>query len=1232
MRKRGFRCLCILLIAVSGCLAQTGSGTIQGTVKDSTGAVVPVAKVTIVHAATGGHYNTLTNESGFYLFPSIQVGEYQLSVESAGMEPWKGGLNLLAGQTAAVDPVLKTAGTATTVTVAGDVTPLVTTTNPTVATVVEHERIEQLPLNGRNITTLLYMTVPGLESGSVPRNYGLRYATEMLQDGALLENREWQSIPARPPGLDTIAEFRAETLNSSAKMNRPGTFILTTRSGTNEVHGSLFETTRNSAIGVARARTDFFTKPPHLARNEFGGSFGGPVYIPKAYNGRNKTFFFSSYEGYQLRQSNTRNTAVPTAAMRQGDFSGLVDSQGRRYTLYDPLTTRSTAENWARLPFINNQIPIARESPLAKYLYSITPFPTTADNPLVTSNFFGPGFAQTRQYTITTKIDHRLSDKDHLSFRASHNPAYTAQTSNPYDSSPTTLDKKANANVDDQQNDTGIVNWTHTFSPTFFGESLLTVSRDYRGQKPYTGSAEIASTLGLPNPFNGIGFPRIPYSMTTTAGGAMSYDSSINPTIDYAWVYNFDQNFTRIHGRHEFQFGFRFRYESMNTLEDQQISQGELDYNNVSQTGLYDPTSGSSYSAVPFTGNVAGNFFLGLGTYQARFNRKAYPLLNNEKDAYFQDNFKVSSRLTLNLGVRYEYNSPVNVTDKSLFGFDPKNKAVILAQPLDKLYQMKDALPAIVNAYQGLGMKFETPAQAGLPGTLVHKNLLDFGPRVGAAYRVTTSNHPTVLRAGYSIFAYPESLRLFQGDTANTIPGKGTVAYNPNSASLSPDGLPNYLLRSVPTIIAGVNSSNALDATKATGISPGGDSLYYMDPHQPTARAHEWSVTLERELMSNTVAKVSYVGTHGLRMAQYYSYNDAPSAYVWYKTTGLPLPTGTYANTATRPYDQTLYGTIQTYQKSGWSNDNSFQLELEHRYSNGYAFQIFYVMSNAMRVAGDGWRDDTLTAPNLYLPGMVPIDNTARDRLLYYRRDTAIPKHRVNWNFLVDLPFGQGKLIGRNSSRLLNAFIGGWQVAGFGQLFSRYFQLPTGDIANYAPIQYYGKKYPIQDCRSGVCYSGWLVWNGYIPANRINSYDPKTGNPNGVMGVPSTYAPFATPLLPTPKDGGSSTDPNFPFYETNTVYVPLQNGTLQRTTLSGFLDPMQNQFMLGPMQWNMSASAFKSVRFTERVFMRINVDFLNNVFNMPGTYLASTIGDGVITTKNSANSPRVLQLTMRLTF
>ena len=1227
-RKLGVLCILICFTAI-GAFAQTGTGTIQGTVRDASGAVVPKARISLVQTETNVESTTESNDVGFFLFPSIRLGAYQITVQSAGMETWKGQLNLLAGQVAVVEPSLKLATTATAVTVAGDVTPLVTTTAATVSTTIERQRIEQLPINGRFVTTLLYMTTPGVESGSVPRNYGLRYASELLQDGAVLENREWSSIPARQPGLDTIAEFRSETTNSSAKMNRPATFMLTTRSGTNELHGAVFETARNSGLGVARSRTDYYTKPPHLVRNEFGASLGGPVYIPKLYNGKNKTFFFFAYEGYRLMQASTRSIAVPTAAMRNGDFSNLVNAQGRLYTLYDPMTTQGKENNWARTPFPGNQIPIARESPVAKYLYGITPLPTGADNPLIGPNWFGTGFNITRQHTETTKIDHRINDTNSLSFRYSHSPSNNPLTYSPYGSSPTTLDNKANAYIDQQVNDSGVANWTHTFSPSFFGETLVTVARDYRGQVPYTGSEEISSTLGLPNPFKGIGFPRIPYTMNTGTSTAISYDSSINMTINYATIMNFDQNFTKIHGRHEFQFGGRIRYELIKTLEDVQIQQGQLSLNSEGNTGLYDPTSGSSYSQVPFTGSVAGNFFLGIGSYQAQFNRSWYPLINGEKSAYFQDNFKVNSRFTLNLGVRYEYNAPFNVRDNSMVGFDPKNKAVIIPQSIEAMGAAGNLLPSVAYAYQALGVKYESPKDAGLPNSLVHSNYWDFGPRIGFAYRLGSGNKTTVVRGGYSIFAYPESLRLLQGNTYSTLPTRGSVQYNPNDAALSPDGLPNYWLRSVPNVIAGVNSANILPTDKPVGIVRGGNAVQYADPDQPTARAHEWSLLVEREVFANTVVKTGFVGTHGARMAQYYSWNNNPPAYVWYTQQGVPYPTGEFANVARRPYDQQVYGTIQDFQKTGWSNNVSYQIEVEHRYSKGYAFQAFYVMSNAQRVAGDGWRDDTLPGVNEYLPGVVPTDQNARNRLLFYRRDTAIPKHRVNWNFLVDLPFGRGKKLAGNANRALDAVIGGWQVAGYGSLISRYFGLPTGNIANFNKVEYYGKKYPIQDCRTGVCYDGWLMWNGYIPANRINSYGAN-GKPNGVMGVPAGYKPFATPLWPTPANGGSPSDPLYAYYDTNTVWVPLKDGTIQRTSLGGFVDPMQNQYVLGPMLWNMSASLFKSVKLTERVMMRINADFLQNVFNMPGTTLPDSTG--VATTRSSANSPRVLQLTLRLSW
>jgi len=301
----------LFLLLTNLCWAQTGTGKIQGTVKDATGAVVPNAKVTLVHTATNNQRTSVTNDVGFYLFPAIAIGEYKVTVESPGMETWSGTLTLVAGQTAEVETVLKAGSTSTKLEVTGEITTLVTTTAATLATVVETERIQQLPIDGRSITSLLYMTTPGVltdPNGFMPRVYGLRNASELMEDGAIQQNGEWGGLPYRQPGLDTVEEFRSETNNSSAKMDRPGSFVITTKSGTNSLHGSFFETARNSGIGVARARTDYYTKPPHLVRNEFGASAGGPVFIPKVYNGKNKTFFFFAYEGYRLRQASNPST------------------------------------------------------------------------------------------------------------------------------------------------------------------------------------------------------------------------------------------------------------------------------------------------------------------------------------------------------------------------------------------------------------------------------------------------------------------------------------------------------------------------------------------------------------------------------------------------------------------------------------------------------------------------------------------------------------------------------------------------------------------------------------------------------------------------------------------------------------------------------------------------------------------------------------------------------------
>jgi hypothetical protein len=1203
---------------------QTGAGNIQGTVKDAAGAVVPNAKVMLVHVQTTRQQDSVTNETGFFLFPSQQPGQYKLTIQAAGMQPWEGELTLQVGQTAVVDPALKVGATVTEITVAGDVTPLVTTSSPTLGNVVERARIEQLPLNGRFFQTLVAATTPGLEgSSSSPRVYGLRATSmEFLQDGAVLTNRDTGELSGRPPGIDTIEEFRVETNNSSAKMNRPATTIVSTKSGSNQFHGALFETHRNNAFGVARRRQDFYDKAPHLVRNEFGGSVGAPVILPKIYNGRNRTFFFFAYETFRNLSASTTSTSMPTMAMRAGDFSGLIDSAGRRITLYDPWTTDS--RTWQRQPYPNNQIPVSRRSPLATYFYSVTPAPTELSvNPLVANNYFGPGVSNRLDHTESVRIDHRLTDRDQIFGRYTHGNRWAKNRSGG-GGSPTMLDEAGNVTFRPVRDESGVFSWVRNFSPTFFGETLVTGSLEDLFIYVGTDDLNHADRLGMPNPFNETGLPNF-----SGTGFNMVYSYADNKRNNITQVISVDQNFTKIRGRHQLAFGGRFRHERLHVLPDQQQVQGSHSFSSLA-TALYDPGTGSSYGAVPRTGHDAANLFLGVaGSYSAQFVRKWYFMTAREIAGYIQDDFKVNSRLTLNLGLRWEFYPAMREGNNVLTGFDTKSKSIINGVPLERMYELGVTSPTIVSNFTNIGVKFITPDQAGLPDTLVYSNPWDFGPRAGFAYKTSGSSRPIVLRGGYALYGFPIPLRTFNARMRSNAPTNARFTQSYTSAAQSPDGLPNYALRSVPSVIAGVNSAGVLDPSKPGGVDRGSFRTSYFDPEQPTTRAHEWNLTVEREILDNTVVRVGYVGTHGANLEQFYTFNEQPNSYVWFVNTGLPLPTGQFAPVARRNFDQTSYGDIERYQKSGWSNYSGFQFEVQRRYSAGYGFQFFYVLSNALRAAGDGWNGDFLNEPNAYLRGTMPEDIDARNRLLNYRRDPEIAKHRVRWNWIVDLPFGRGKKFGSNAGGFVDRVIGGWQIAGFGNMNSNYFTLPTANWGELGNVEVYGKKYKIEDCRSGQCFPGYLWYNGYIPAHRINSVDAQ-GRPNGVMGVPSDYRPASRPVHPTPANGGSASDPNFQFYETNTVFVPLNNGSLQRVALDTNLHPWRQQYVPGPWGIGLDASLFKNTRITENVVLRFNADFFS-VLNNPGLVQPDS-STGIVSLRNSANSPRQLQLTLRLTW
>ena len=333
-----------------------------------------------------------------------------------------------------------------------------------------------------------------------------------------------------------------------------------------------------------------------------------------------------------------------------------------------------------------------------------------------------------------------------------------------------------------------------------------------------------------------------------------------------------------------------------------------------------------------------------------------------------------------------------------------------------------------------------------------------------------------------------------------------------------------------------------------------------------------------------------------------------------------------FSGVARRPYDQKTYGTVEEYKKIGWSNYNGVQLEIRRQYAKGYGFQLFYTLGNAMIAGGNGWSSDLLNQPAYYLPGTVPTETNQLNRFLNYRRDTGVPQHRVQWNWIADLPMGRGKKFFGNAGGVLDRIVGGWQIAGFGNVRSNYVTLGTGYFGLPGKLEVYGKKYPIQDCRSGTCYAGYLWFNGYIPANRINSYDSK-GKPNGVMGVPADYKPAFNYIINMPASP-QTTDPLYSFYDSNTVWVPMKDGNTQRTTFDNGLNAMRNQFIPGPRNWGLDASLFKSIRVNERLNVRFNADFFN-VLNMPSIN-GPDGSSGIISLQKSYNDPRQLQLTLRL--
>lgn len=1288
--------LAILLIGPSG-FTQSGAGSIQGTVSDATGAVIPGANVHVVNQGTAAAYDTKTNSVGFYQAPGLFVGDYTVTVTAPGMKPYKANLQLLVAQNALVNAVLTAGAVTQQVSVSADTVDLTTTDNGTVNATLENERINQLPMNGRNMISLVQESTPGMESrNGLSANGMMSEALDYEVDGAPLNDREfggtkYAQVAAVDP--DAVQEVKVETSGSSAQYSEPATAVVATKSGTNSLRGTAFETARNNGIGIAKNRSNPYNfVAPQYVRNEFGVSAGGPILLPKLYNGVNKSFWFFAFERYSLAQHASYVLTVPTMAMRAGNFSALTNSSGVLQTLYDPATTTNSANcngtgvanPYCRSPFPGNQIPSGRESPTGKIIYDILPAPTSAANPLVQPNltFLEPTFTAIPQ--ITFRLDHAFNENNraYLRYTQSVQTEFDPRTSPPTVAGDGIPANAANMERLPESSFAAAIGFTHVFSPNFFSETVLSNQWfsyfDYPIGSPNT---DYEKQLGLPNNFGEAGFPYWNGDSILNNSGITGLSGSELQGTMFAYgmsqiVSSVDENLTKIMGKQQLNFGGRYRHERFGSLPDR-----SFDYVNLGTTGtaIYDTTSGANYTGLANTGHTQGDWYLGAAdSYQVSLEPPYEHFHDMEYDAYIQDSYHVSRNLTVNLGLRYEAH-PAPWTKYNLMEtMDLKNDAVVLAGAQSDLVSSGYTTNAIFNNLTYDGAKFETAAAAGIPATTLMNNYnLNFSPRVGFAYLPFNTKFGTVLRGAYGRYIYPEPIRTYMRMPMMSAPFIATYTQSYIAANQSPDGLANYLLRAPQSIIMGTNSANVVNSSTTTAILPG-QVLNSINPKMPPDFVTDVNFTVEQPMKGHSVLRLSYVWTHGTNLDQEFLYNQQPSTYVWEMQKGITPPTGgasvigtnaanTYAATAMGPYDQTTWGNNVWIQKSGISNDNEFEANYERIYNHGVAFQAFYVWSKAFRVGGNGWRDGKIYPAQDYvgstgnlgtmstigsgtiIPANLPParpNGTASYEAWHglnvfenYAQDTAIPVNHVRLNGIVDLPFGTGKRFLGTSNRLLNELVGGFRLAGDANIGMQQFNVASSNYGGTNPIQIYKHKDPITDCRSGVCYKEYLWFNGYIAptANANSGYcnaangvgNTSGGVPKCVYGLPANYLPDEYPINNVPGVSG---------YGTNNVKVTLANGSTATVAYSpgpSNTNPYSKTYLFGPTNWTADLSLFKVFPITERVGLRFNLDAFN-VFNVQGYNNPNTtdgteavLGNGV---SGSYNTPRQLQMTLRLSF
>jgi hypothetical protein len=1181
------------LLCITPVFAQSGLGTVKGTVLDATGSAIPAAQVTLTHQETNAARESQTTSVGVYEFPAVPIGPYKLTVQAQGFKRYEGTFNVQAGQTVAIDPGLEVGAVDTVIEVTG-AAPIITTTGMEVSDVKDALRIRQLPLNGRAITNLFDLT-PGVEGGGNPRVNGMKVgSTEMTLDGISLVDRFGGGMARVQPGLDTVEEFRVETAGSNARNSRPATITLVTKSGTNEFHGSAFATHRNNAAGLrARQRQDGDTAAK-LIRNEFGVSGGGPII-------HDKTFFFAAYEGARVRENSFAQTSVPLDNMWNGDFGNIFPDLENQTFIYDPFSTNAEG---LRSLFPNQVIPQSRISEYGKIMRSLTPTPTNGVNPFEGPNFtnFYPLTNDIDQFTI--KGDHIFSDRDNFSARFNRSDRASIREGGRFGYPPPGCDNCGGSGLQDTKVYNSMARWTRTFSPTLISELQVSNHRSKNSGGTLGNDTPWADMLGLPNPFDVTGWPTICGAYPFLYYGCWDGDNRKDENLT---SYEIDENITWIKGKHSMQFGAKLRQE-YNNIQELQQAQGSHGFYSE-WTSQWDP---ENESAVPFTGFELATTLLGTPTQlRNQANRGFFYFEQFEMGLYFHDSWKVSPRLTLDLGLRYDRWSPYGEKRDRLSNLDLStiaNTFQVVTPGSTRAEDVSGVLPSMLQSYANRGLSWVTADSIGFPANLVPGDNNNFGPRIGAAYRLTDK---LVLRGGYGEFFWTMPLsQILQAARTNP-------PFNLRFVNLIVDqnGLePYYALTHAPKP-SEILPNATVDINSAAGISTNALGMDVWDVNNwKDNRAQSWHFTVEHELMRDTALRLTYVGTHGRDLEQKFEVNAREAVWNYQARTGLIAPGRADDRRVNK--DWAPRGTNHT----GFSNSHSLQAEVERRYSNGLAFQWFYTFTRALTTndtggftSGGGSINATGSQSGISVPENIQFVGNPNlsydDRIrLGYTNSGEVPPHRVRWNAIYDLPFGKGKKWGNGASGVLNHVIGGWQIASIGNW--RGGQWKNVDANRYL----FGDPTIPQSEQLEITLGG----------RQQRVFFKGDFNPLSATGVDQAALQRLVPA-----DRAQRTlRPLNPSRGDNSLPQILADGSTRFTSLSDTVSWNPRNFFIGPGAWNVDLSLFKTFDISEDINVRFTADFFN-AFNTPMDGNPNA-GSGLQDLGVQSNDPRIIQFSLRL--